>query len=181
MNAHKIKYISTALYSYSAVDFNADLLRKITIDDLLFIIHLNEDNKAVFRAAWALEHLLLQDPQLLAKYQVNIKQVYLQTKNWSALRCISKLLISILQKKSATNTTEIQGLLLDKTFDLLTHQDTPIAVRCNIYDLAFLLAQKEKWILSELKTQIYFDLEKSPTPALKSRGKRMLQKLERIA
>jgi len=183
MDYQKLKNISTALYSYSAVDFNDAFLQQISIQDLLDIITLNEDERAIFRAAWALEHLLLKNSKYLLQYQLECVLIYLDATNWSLLRSISKIIMTLLKKPMYSATLHEDhtiGHILDKSFKLIENKDCPIALRCNVYDIIFLAGQNEKWVLSELKTQLYFDLEKSPTPALKSRARRLLNKLERI-
>jgi len=183
MDYQKIKNISTALYSYSAVDFDTDFTQKISIQDLIDVIHIDEDERASFRAAWALEHLLLKDINSLRKYKKEILQMYFASTNWSALRSLSKIVIMLLKNPLVYILyidEELQGHLLDKTFKLLEDYDCPIALRCNAYDIVFMTGKEENWVLNELKTQIYFDLEKKPSAALKSRGEKLLKKINRL-
>lgn len=184
MNTQHLKNISAALFSYSAADFNKDLLHHITIDDLISIILVSNDHKAEFRAAWAVEHLLLQNKNLLIEYKLAVVQIYLSTTNWSVLRSISKI-VMILLKNPFIHIfyvdDDLRGHLLDKTFKFLADNDCPIAVRCNAYDIIYYLGENEDWVLSELKTQIYFDLERKSTPALASRGAKLLKKLKRVS
>lgn len=178
MEQSKLHNLSSTLHSCSVDDFNENFLQLISLQDLIDIIFINPDYKTVFRASWALEHLLFQNKNLLLSHRNDIFKIYLQTINWSALRSITKLIIEILKTPSISKLSEeLEGHLLDKTFQLLDDKECPIAVRCNCYDLIYLLAQKNKWVLSELKTQLYFDLEKNPTPALKSRANRIINKI----
>lgn len=183
MDSQKLKNISAALYSYSAADFNADFTQQISIQDLIDVVRINEDERASFRAAWALEHLLLKDVESLRKYTENILQIYFTSTNWSVLRSISKLIMLLLKnplKYILYIDEKLQGLLLDKTFNLLATNDCPIALRCNAYDIIFLTGKDENWVLSELKTQIYFDLEKNTTPALRSRGEKIIKSINKF-
>lgn len=180
----KIKTISAALYQYSVADFGLDLLQKISIEDMIEIINHSKNKRAEFRAAWALEHLLLNNISLLTLHKDAILDIYINTENWSVLRSITKIIIALIAnalKFDFILDEQKNGYLLDKSFKILENQDCPIAVRCNIYDLIYLSNLKEKWVLSELKTQIYFDLEKSPSPALLSRGNKLLKKLKGIS
>lgn len=182
MDLQKIKSISATLYTYGVADFNKTLLQKISIQDLIEIIQSDYSYKAVFRASWALEHMLFQDMDLLTNYKQDIFKIYLHTNNWSALRSITKLILLILRTPDLSSVNEEKtGLLLDKSFHLIANQDCPIAVRCNLYDLIYVLANDDMWILQELQTQINFDLEKSATPALRSRASKIFKKLKRIS
>lgn len=181
INNHKI---SETLYNYSVSDFNENLLKDISIQELIDVVNNNINDRTTFRACWVLEHMLLRQPNLLKEYKIQIINIFLDSNNWSALRSISKLIMALLKNPLRYvfyRDKEIEGYLLDKTFSILSDKDCPIAVRCNAYDIAFMIGLEEEYILRELKTQIHFDLEKSSTPALRSRAKKILKKLERIA
>jgi len=182
MDNQKTKNNSAALYNYSAADFNLELLEKISLQDLTFLINNSKDERAEFRAAWALEHILLKNKELLIQQKNEIIQIFLNTKNWSVQRSISKIIMDLLKNPTKylfDLDEELKGLLLDKSFKILEDKECPIAVRCNVYDIVFLAGKEEKWVLSELKTQIYFDLEKSSTPALLSRGGKLLKRISK--
>lgn len=181
MDKEKFHKITAALYQFSAADFKDKLLDEVTIEDLLDLIFNSKDEKAEFRAAWALEHILLNNDALLKQYNTQILEIYKETKNWSSIRSTTKILMKLLKTPLEYNfltNDENNEKLLNKTFQLLENSNCPIAVRCNAYDICYLIGVNEKWVLSELKTQILFDLEKSPSPALTSRAKRLLKKLE---
>lgn len=182
MNVQKIKQNSAALYSYSAVDFNSDFLKIMSIEDLIDIILLNEDERAVFRAAWALEHLLLKDAVLLTQHENKTFEMYNTSDNWSALRSLTKIILAIFKNKPSLidSEEELAGIILDKSFRLLVDTECPIAVRCNLWDIIFALANTNKWILEELKAQIQLDLEKNATPALLSRGNKIFKKIAKV-
>lgn len=179
MDILKLEKLATALHSCSAVDFNKQFLNHTSIHDLIEIIEWNKDQRASFRAAWALEHILLQEHYLCLQHTDDIIQIFIHASNWSVLRSMSKLIIAI--TKSSSSKIEQQnntlGYMLDKGFDLLNNRLCPIALRCNLYDIIFLISQNDRWLLKELKNQILFDLEKQATPALISRGNKLLKKL----
>ncbi|MDR2285238.1 MAG: hypothetical protein LBE37_18645 [Sphingobacterium sp.] len=180
MDKTRFNTISEALYTYGASDFNTAILTSISIDELIFISTSTEVPRAAFRAAWALEHLLLHSPPLLHQYQGQIIDLYTSSNNWSVLRSITKLTIALTKANSKDTTLlsdEQEEGLLEKTFQVLAAVDCPIAVRCNAYDILFTLTIKHEWLAQELRTQILFDLEKNKTPALSSRGQKILKKI----
>lgn len=182
MDNEKIKQLSATLYNYSVADFDIHFLDKISLQDLIYIVNKSKDERAEFRAAWALEHLLLKNKDLLKQHKKDIIHIFLNANNWSVQRSISKLIMALLKHPLhyiLYVDEELQGLILDKCFHILADKECPIAVRCNIYDIVFLVAQDEQWVLSELKTQIYFDIEKNPGPALLSRGKKLLKRISK--
>lgn len=181
MDQNRYQTILTALFSNSAVDLKSNFSFDIKFEELLEIIHLDKEERSTFRASWFLEHLALQQRVFLTQFQQEILALYISINNFSALRSISKLVIEIqksLIKNKSQISEDVEEQIINKTFDLLANQDCPVALRCNVYDIVFNFHHKHKWVLSELKTQIIFDLEKHSTPALKSRGLRILHKLE---
>lgn len=180
-NQRKLK-IAAVLQTCSTADFNEDFLREISIEDLITIINSSSDNKTAFRAAWALEHLLLQQRNLLLKYKEDVLHLYYTSTNWSVLRSVSKLTIELLKnplKYILYVSDELKGKLLNRTFALLENKQCAIAVRCNTYDIAFLLGNDEPLLLKELQQYILLDLEKEPTAAIKSRATRVEKKIRR--
>ena len=177
----RFEKIKEALYSYGASDLNKNILENITLEELLHVASSTKDERAAFRAAWALEHVLLNDKILLQENQDEILQIYRVSNNWSVLRSISKMVMELTKHSLHILSDEQIELTLNKSFHLMENLDCPVAVRCNVYDILFSFCQKEKWVAQELTTQINFDLERNATPALLSRGKRILLKLERIS
>ncbi|ERJ59771.1 hypothetical protein [Sphingobacterium paucimobilis] len=181
MDNQRFQTISEALYQYGASDLNKDILKHISIDELICVSTSTENQRAAFRAAWALEHILLSSVDLLHRYQKQIATLYITTTNWSVLRSISKLLLELhkASKKGLDLPDEDnEEKLLEKTFQLLADTNCPIAVRCNAYDILLAFVVKHPWLAHELRIQIQFDLEKKNTPALSSRGLRILKKLK---
>lgn len=180
MDSIRIQEISTALLKYSAVDFNKDFLKTYPIQDLIKTLQYSKVDRVVFRAAWALEHLLLQEKQVKTEHQESILNFFTSTTNKSALRSTSKLIINWLNNDNTSlfKNEEIESSVLNKSFELLENPETPIAVRANMYDLIFKLGKKEEALLNELKNYILFDLEKQNSPALNSRGKKILKTLK---
>lgn len=182
MDKIRFNTISEALYTYSASDFKTTVLKSISIEELIFISASTAVPRAAFRAAWALEHILFDSRSLLHEYQDQIVDLYLFSTNWSVLRSITKLTIELTKagsKNAKLLSNEQEEQLLEKTFQILAAIDCPIAVRCNAYDILFTLTPKYEWLAQELCTQIDFDLEKNKTPALSSRGQKILKRINK--
>ncbi len=180
MDKIRFNTIAEALYTYSASDFKTTVLKSISIEELIFVSASTEVPRAAFRAAWALEHLLFDSSPLLHEYREQVIDLYLLSSNWSVLRSITKLTIELTKASSKDATLlsdEQEEGLLEKTFQILGAVDCPIAVRCNAYDILFTLTPKYEWLAQELRTQINFDLEKNKTPALSSRGQKILKRI----
>lgn len=181
MELKRIQQISATLLNSSVVDFNKDFVKQISIDELFDIGTSSSEERVIFRAAWALEHLLLEDKSSLKRNSPNILNFYINSNNWSALRSISKVLIRLikdnynflcLREKSEVN-------IINKSFQLLEHPGCPIALKCNLYDIIYEIAKHNTWLMNELKNQLVLDLEKNNSPALKSRGNKILKLLKK--
>jgi len=180
MQQHRIDEITEALYSNSASVIKEGILQYATIEELYELcLYLIE--RTAFRAAWCLEHVLLSpNKELLVEKKDDTLKVYYTSYNWSVLRSFSKIVMETLEIISRDMVEKDTELLINKTFDILENSECPIAVRCNCYDILCMLAEKEDWLIQELRQRIQLDLDKNETPALKSRAKRVLKKLERI-
>lgn len=183
MDSNRFQILSEALYSYSVSDFKEQLLATIPLEELLWLSLSPQDQRTSFRAAWALEHILMANDALLLQNKKQVLYTYYSATNWSVLRSISKLVMVLtkeLKQQSHFLSAEEEENLVNKTFEILGKVECPIAVRCNAYDILLALASTQTWLVNELRIQIQFDLEKNSTPALSSRGLRILKKLERI-
>lgn len=180
MDDRRFSIISEALYTYGASDLNEQLLKTISLEELVFLCASTRDSRTSFRAAWALEHILIKNRDLLQQTTKKLIESYFTITNWSVLRSLTKLIIEITNESrqhSHSLSEEEEEKLLAKTFNILSDIDCPIAVRCNAYDIIFALIPQHEWLANELRIQIKFDLEKNTTPALLSRGLRILKKL----
>lgn len=179
-----LKTRSAALLHYGAADLHPErIFKDISLEELLQLSVYASQERIVFRASWALEHILLNDHPLLLKQQDTIISNYLQIDNWSSLRSYTKLLMKLLEFNNTNKTTistTASEAILEKTFAIVDNIACPIAVKVNAFDILFLQCRSYKWLANELKLQITFALEKDDSAALKSRGKRLLEKLERI-
>lgn len=179
-----LKTRSEVLLHYGASDLQPErIFKDISLEELLQLsVHASLE-RISFRASWALEHILLNDSPLLLQQQDTIISNYLQLDNWSSIRSYTKLLMKLLELNNTNKTTispTASEAILEKTFAIVDNVACPVAVKVNAFDILFLQCKTYKWLANELKLQITFALEKDDSAALKSRGNRLLKKLERI-
>jgi len=174
-----LELFKEALMNFGASDLNENILKDISLDQLLFWSMQENEPRLSFRSSWALEHLLLKNPQLLKSCYVQFLSNYLKLSNWSSLRSYTKLIIWILSSKNKDiKLSELHlETILEKTFQIVEHTDCPIAVKANGFDILFYLIPYFDWLSIELKLLIELSLEKENTPALKSRGANILRKI----
>lgn len=183
MHTERINQITEALFSQSASVVKRGILQYVSIEELLEL-SLHPTERIAFRAAWSLEHVLLTDDKQDLQRRINdIIGIYIASDNWSVLRSYSKLIMEILSHpESLRNLTEENTeSILNTTFRILENSECPVAVRCNAYDILTYFIPQHEWIIQELKHRMELDLERNEMPALKSRAKKVLKRLERIA
>ena len=157
----------------------ADLNDKVSIELLLEWSLDEQFPRLAFHSAWALEHLLKGAPSLLMQKASQVQQQYLQSTNWSVLRSYSKLMMVLTADKVWLDDLKEADRedILEKTLALVDQVDCPIAVKVNCWDILSALVSVFSWLGRELQLQIQLALEKNPSPALKSRGIRILKRL----
>lgn len=133
-----------------------------------------------FRAAWILELIYEGFPEKLDQDIPAILDAYHRQQNPGAMRHFTKIMMA------ATDTTDKVGKLSESdiehlvstTFDWMINPSTSVAVQVNCMDILFNLRSRADWIQDELEEQINF-LLKDGSPALQSRGKRVLKKISK--
>lgn len=171
--------LAKTLLENSALDLYKNILQDHTIEDLLTLCLQTQHYRLAFRAAWTLEHILLNNSTLLNKYHKQVIDLYCTTTNESSLRSASKLVISLLKMPSINLAEEVYEHIITATYPLVEKENCPIALLVNCWDILHLLSKKYDWLIDELKTLILFHLEKNPTSASKSRGSKILNQLKR--
>lgn len=183
MQEERINKIAEALFQYSASVIKDGILQYASIEEL-FELSLYSHERTAFRAAWALEHVLLGNSkkQSIQDYTDKILDIYCQSENWSVLRSISKVVMELLTILDIKTLTENQTEdIINKTFNCLENSDCPVAVRCNMYDILFLFIKENSWLTTELYHRMQLDLSINDTAAIRSRSQRLMKKLERIS
>ncbi len=182
MSTQKHQQQSEALLQYGASDFTLDLLKEIPFLDLAKLSVNLDHPRVAFRAAWAMEHIVLKNTFLIKDHQDLLIQNYCFSENWSVLRSYSKIMMWMCSK--ANQSFEITELeeenIIEKTFQIIEDSTCPVAVLVNAFDILFQCIPNHPWLAQELKLQIELQLEKEASAALKSRGNKLLKALSRI-
>lgn len=179
MSESKQELLIQILLQNSALDVYKNILQSYRLEDIFVLARQDEQARLAFRATWNLEHILLDRSELLDQYQAQVVELFVNSNNDSSLRSTSKLVMTLLKRKSILSDDE-QEAILNKTFQLMERNDCPVALLVNCWDILLLCAARHPWIAEELYTHIHFQLDRNATPASKSRGLRILKKLERI-
>lgn len=156
------------------------ILSKVRTHDLFKITLDTKNPRLAFKAAWFLEHYLMDNKLIRDEFRLEIIDIFYQSSNWSVLRSLSKLLMIILEDKILIQENSMEQIL-NKSFDMLENNECPIAVRCNIYDILLNSCTSQDWLRQELERLLYLEMEKRPSPAINGRAKKVLKKLKRIS
>lgn len=141
----------------------------------------HSDKTIAFRASWILETLVLQYPELFFPVLDQFLQDFPNQHNPSCQRHFTRILMTVQDKKSPARFREALGAsdreaLVEAVFDLLIDPKTPLAVLANSMDVLFAFSTEYDWIRDELSLQLDRLLDRG-SPALNSRGKRLLKKM----
>lgn len=174
--------ISETLLKIRVSEVSSSIFALYPLDELFILSLQTKDKQIAFRAAWIIETIFLKEPHYFKNYTQHVITAYIQTENWSCLRSYTKLIMWILSAKNKFIAPEHdqRKVILEKTFTCLLDLNCPIAVKVNCFDILFHLKNDEDWIQEELTTQLHLCISENPTPAIKSRGNRILKKLKRI-
>ena len=146
-------------------------------------ITFHPDKNIAFRAAWILENLFLEDP---ARYEPDLEYLLSrikEVKHESCKRHYAKIIVHITNPKTLPFIkNKIQQTDLEPTveqcFDWMIDPKVKIAVKVFASEALFNLRFRYPWIKEELAEQIQF-LMRNGTPAIQSRGRKLLAALER--
>ncbi|WP_163709967.1 hypothetical protein [Mangrovibacterium lignilyticum] len=131
-----------------------------------------DDSQAInWRAAWILDHVNDRNSLLVGIYLPRIIEAALQSKNASKLRHYLKII------STHPIPTESAGFLFDRATAIFTDAECPIAVRVHAMQVLYEISQMEPDLKSELIQLIEHEMEFHPSAGIKSRGKRLLKRL----
>jgi len=155
--------------------------RNFALRDLIDLTF-TADKDIAFRAAWILENIFLQDPESYLKDLAYLVSRFREVKHESCQRHYAKILMHITTKKSPAIRHQLENLdlepVVEQCFDWLIDSEVKIAVKCFSAEALFNLRERYPWIKEELASQLEF-LMRSGGPGIQSRGKRLLEALNR--
>jgi len=139
------------------------------------------DKAKAFRAAWVLESIAAHYPQWFTPYANTFLATLKTQKNPSCQRHFTKILMfmtarnaSVLYRQALADADRER--IVETVFEWLIHPDTPVAVAVNCLDILVYFIKEFDWISEELEHQILMRINQG-SPAMDSRGKRILKKL----
>jgi hypothetical protein len=125
-----------------------------------------------WRAAWMVDKIHEQHPELVFPYLQAMTDFVLITQNTGKKRHLLKL-ISLNDIRE-----ENMALLLNYCIEVFTNAAEPIAVRVHAMQILFNISQKEPDFSGELIELIENEIELHGTAGLFSRGRKLLKKLK---
>lgn len=142
-------------------------------EDIPIVMEAMKNAKAAiaWRAGWVLDNFERRNKEKLRPYFNQLSSILLQTPHHGVQRHITR----ILSKAPASELED--GRLVDACFNWLLNPKTPIAVKVNAMEIIANLCLTYPELGQELKTIIY-DGYNNGTAAFKSRGRKMLERIE---
>jgi hypothetical protein len=176
-----LKEISQTLFKVKA-DKLANLSARAQNIGQLLELTFYPKKEIAFRAAWVLENVYYSNPNAFLPHLEEFKGAYCRQKNLSCQRHYTKIMMDITgHKKDIPNLTinlfDFEAVT-ETTFEWLINPKTPVAVQVNCLDILYNLSSRYHWIKDELKAQTEF-LLRDGSAAMQSRGRRILEKLNR--
>jgi hypothetical protein len=140
----------------------------------LMNLFFNSEYRVVQRAAWTLSIVADKNPQIIKPF---LKPM-LEYLNPSAHVAVKRNIIRILQEQDLPE--DLTGIAADKLFKFLADRKEPIAIR--VFSLTVLgnIVVKFPELEPELRILIENELPYG-TPAFKSRGRKLLAKLDKLS
>jgi hypothetical protein len=176
-----IREISNSIGKEKVVKLSAILKKEqFAIRDLVDITF-HHDHGIAFRAAWLLENLFLQKPELYVEHIEYLVSRVSEVTNPSCKRHYAKIIMHITSPKAAMAVqTQLKNvdltLVVEKFFDWIIDPKILIAVKVFATEALFNIRERYPWIKEELAEQLRF-LMRDGTAAIQSRGRKLLSKL----
>jgi len=176
-----IKRISSSISKLKVVKLSAILKQEqFALRDLIDITF-DEDHGVAFRAAWLLENLFLQKPEMYADDLPYLISRINDVKDPSCKRHYAKIMMHITAPKVPVSIqekltkTDLEPVV-EHLFDWLIDPKILIAVKVFAAEALFNMRERYPWIKGELAEQLRF-LMRDGTAAIQTRGKKLLSKL----
>ncbi len=167
--------IFQALESWENMDY---FIREVKSNDealnILMDLALNDNSHVTWRAAWLVDKVHQKSPELIKPYleQIvdNLKTQELQGKKRHFLKLISLHEVN----------PKYHGFLVDYCISSLTSAKEPIAIKAHAMQVLYNISLKEPEFRNELILILEHEITYHPTPGIVARGKKILQKLNKL-
>ncbi|MCL7986773.1 hypothetical protein M8998_02345 [Sphingobacterium sp. lm-10] len=180
-NNQKIRF-TLWLEKHDRIDSNPIRERDIDLDQLLQLC-VSKDVKSnlALHAIWFLEKYALAHtarlPYIFDFLVANLASVSIE----GAQRILGNIFLQALKNLPQNTATEGQEeALINCGFDWLTTPGKSIAVVANSFDLLYILSLRHAWIKEPLEAEISLLLERGTTPAIRSRGQKIVKQLHKM-
>lgn len=136
-----------------------------------------------FRASWVLETITLNVPERLNPVLHLFLADFPKQSNRSCQRHFTRILMTVQDKKAPLSyqlalKAADREALVTTVFEWVIDPETPVAVLANCIDVLYAFSGEFEWISEELGYQLVILMDRG-SPALNSRGKRVLQRLNK--
>jgi len=181
--AELVKQISSTIGKTKVLELGRILKdEQFALRDLIDLTF-NPDAAIAFRAAWILENFFLQDPSRYASDLDYLISRIKDIRHASCQRHYAKILMHVTAPKTIGIIKEkIQQLdmepVVEQCFDWMIDPKIKIAVKCFSAEVLFNLRKRYPWVKEELANQLQFLMQRG-SPAIRSRGKKLLTALEK--
>ncbi|MGO3108785.1 hypothetical protein [Sphingobacterium sp. JB170] len=174
-----VNFLNHGIRLVKVKDFDLQLLEDNNLTpSILLDYSLFNDSVVSFRSAWLLEHVVLKHPSIIT----NIYDQYINTlenqKNWSAIRCLTKLaMLASNGKNRITHTSQQIDRLVGVCFNWVIDPQCPVAAKVNCLDIIANFNTHAPWIKTELQAQIDYLLIDA-SAALVARSKQIRKRIQ---
>ena len=142
--------------------------------ELIMTKVLDDSQPENWRAAWMVDKIHEQHPELVIPYLQTMTNFVLTTQNAGKKRHLLKLIsINEIQEENL-------AVLLNFCINIFTNTAEPVAVRVHAMQALFNIAQREPDFSGELIELIEHEMEYHGSAGLASRGKKLLKKLNKL-
>jgi hypothetical protein len=179
--AELIKQITATIGKLKVLELGKILHAKnFNLRDLIDVT-LYPDDAIAFRAAWLLENVFLQYPEIYLPNLDYLLSKINAVKSAGAKRHYAKIVMHITDRrapdiiKEKVNQLNLEPIIA-QLFDWMIDPEIKIAVKAFAAEALFNLRHRYDWITEELANQLQF-LIRNGTAAIQSRGKRLLKEL----
>lgn len=165
-----IQKIESCRSKLDALFLAEHIAKNPTTIKLAFEMMGNDSNKKAWKAAWVLDHVYLEKPDLINDYIDTMIMLFMQSHCDGTRRILGKLL-------SLNDITDrVDGNFVNTCFDMLISETVAVAVKVHAMQLLFNISQTYPELRAELKLILEEQMPNN-TVAFKARAKRLLRKL----
>lgn len=161
------------------------LMEKNLLIDIneLYELSFHADQVIAFRASWVLETITLSIPERLNPVLHLFLSDFPKQNNRSCQRHFTRILMTMQDKKAPLSYQQSlraadREALVTTVFEWVIDPETPVAVLANCIDVLYAFCAEFEWIREELGYQLIILMDRG-SPALNSRGKRVLRRLNK--